>query len=258
MKAAEIAARRGHAVTLAEAGHRLGGRLGIIESASPAANLLASVAWIEQELSLLKVEVLTQTLVDEAFVRDFAPDAIILATGATTTNDLGVATDASVVVLSTDEAAAGFYEGVKFDMKDTRSLMIDLRANYETALVVDVLARRGSAVTVVTPHLHFGVNMGFTHLSDYLGLLPKWGVKVMAMSALDRVSQGRVHVRNVFSGEEHADFYDFIVAGVAPKPRNGLYEVLRKHAPVKMAGDAVAPRSALEAFREGDRAGRTI
>ena len=51
---------------------------------------------------------------------------------------------------------------------------------------------------------------------------------------------------------------DFIVAAAHPRPRNELYDTFRKYAPVKTAGDVIAPRSALEAFREGDRAGRTV
>ena len=45
-------------------------------------------------------------------------------------------------------------------------------------------ARGGSAVTVATPYLHFGANMGFTHLLDYLHLLPKWGIKVLPQTVL--------------------------------------------------------------------------
>ena len=39
---------------------------------------------------------------------------------------------------------------------------------------------------------------------------------------------------------------------------DALYAVLRRYAPTKIVGDAVAPRDAMMAFREGDRAGRTI
>lgn len=258
MKAAEIAARRGHDVTIVEAGQALGGRLSLVGQMGAASNLTSSIAWLEQELSLLKVKVMTGIMADEAFVADFAPDEIILATGATTNNELGVASDDSIPVLSTDDAALGLFEGEKFDMKGTRALMMDFRANYETSLVVDSMVQRGASVTVATPHLCFGYNMGFSHLNDYLELLPQWGVKVHATSVLDRISQGRAHLKHVYSGEEVADFYDFIVAGVHPRPNTALSTVLKNHGRLRLVGDVVAPRSALEAFREGDRAGRTV
>jgi hypothetical protein len=134
-----------------------------------------------------------------------------------------------------------------------------MRGNYETALVTEHLAKSGcAALMVATPYLHFGANMGFTHLLDYMGLLPKWGVDVKAQHVIASISEGRVNLRNVFSGAITPVESDFVVAGIHPKPNKELYDVLRAYAPVQMVGDVVAPRSALEAFREGDRAARTL
>ncbi|GAB4142299.1 MAG: FAD-dependent oxidoreductase [Sphingomonadales bacterium] len=259
MKASEVAARRGHDVTLAEAGPRLGGRLNLVAAFGDSSNLLSATAWVEQELALLKVKILTQTLVDDVFLAAFEPDAIIMATGAVSNNDLGVTSDESIPILSSDDAASGTFQGVKFDICGTRTLVVDIRANYETALVIESLAKRGSKVTVATPHLHFGANMGFTHLTDYLGLLPKWSVDVHATTLLDRVADGSAYLKQAFSGATVAESYDFIVAGTPPQPRKEFYEAFQRHArDIRLVGDVVAPRSALEAFREGDRAGRTI
>ena len=43
-----------------------------------------------------------------------------------------------------------------------------------------------------------------------------------------------------------------------PYTRDELYQVCSRHAPTTLVGDAVAPRDAMMAFREGDRAGRTV
>lgn len=257
MKAAEIAARRGHQVTLAEESGRLGGRLNLVQPFGEAASLLGSIAWIEQELSYLKVQPLMQ-MVDEAFVREMKPDMIILATGATASNDIGVPTDGSVPVLSVDEAAQSRFEGTRIDFKGARAVMLDMRGNYETALITEHLAKSGCALTVATPFLHFGANMGFTHLIDYMGLLPKWGVDVRAQHVIASIADGKVNLLNVFSGAITSVESDFVVAGIHPKPNKALYEVLRAYAQVQMVGDVLAPRSALEAFREGDRAARTL
>jgi NADPH-dependent 2,4-dienoyl-CoA reductase/sulfur reductase-like enzyme len=55
MKAAEIAARRGHEVTLVESGSKLGGRLNLIEAFGDATNLLSATTWVEEELASLDV-----------------------------------------------------------------------------------------------------------------------------------------------------------------------------------------------------------
>jgi len=259
MKAAEIAAKRGHSVTLVDAGDRLGGRLNLVESAGDATNLLSATSWVEQELADLDVEIRMQTTVDEAFARGLKPDAIILAAGAFTTNDLNIATDGSVQILSTDEAAAGEYAGTRFELEGTRCLMIDLRGNYETAVVLESLGRRGAKVTLATPAPVFGRNLGLSHSDDFSRtVIPQLGIRLLPNTALAQVSQGRGHLINRISGEEIEEFFDFIVAGTPPKPRDALFEVLNRVAPTTMVGDAVAPRDAMMAFREGDRAGRTV
>jgi len=259
MKAAEIAARRGHSVTLVEATGRLGGRLNLVESAGDATNLLSAVTWVEEELTGLNVDVRMQTTVDEQFVRQFDPDAIILATGAFATNALDVLSDGSVQIITTDDAAAGRFEGTSFEIKDTRSLMIDLRGNYETALVLESLGRRGSKVTYATPAPVFGRNLGISHADDFSRtVIRELEIRLLPSTRLTQVSQGRGHLMNQVSGEETEEFFDFIVAGVPPQPKDDLFSVLRKLAPTQIVGDAVAPRDAMMAFREGDRAGRTV
>jgi hypothetical protein len=113
-------------------------------------------------------------------------------------------------------------------------------------------------VTVVTPYLHFGVNMGWTHLNDYVRMLPQLGVEILPSTRLERIGGGDAHLRHLFSDAERLEPFDVVVAGVSPTPRDTLAAVAREIAPTTVVGDAVAPRSALEAFREGDRAGRTV
>ncbi|MBB3956074.1 FAD-dependent oxidoreductase [Novosphingobium sediminicola] len=258
IKAAEVAARRGHQVTLVEQGARLGGRFAAVEKLGDASNLLSAVAWVESELSLLKVDIRMQTVADTALVDALAPDAVILATGAAPSTTLKTISDGSIPVISSDEGAEGTFEGEKLDMRGLRVLFVDIRANYETALSIEAIARRGAKVTVVTPYMSYGVNVGFTHLIDYLKSFPTLGVELVAQSLLARVEDGEAVIRHAFSGAERREAFDLIVAGVAPSPRTGLIEALGGRYKVMSAGDMVAPRSALEAFREGDRCGRTI
>jgi 2,4-dienoyl-CoA reductase-like NADH-dependent reductase (Old Yellow Enzyme family)/thioredoxin reductase len=258
MKAAELAARRGHNVTLAEASDRLGGRLNYVASLGAAASLLSATAWIERELQSLDVTILTNTRVDEAFLRDFDPQSVVLATGATPTTELNVPSDGSIPVMSTDDAAAGTFNDVPFDMKGTRSLLVDQRGNYEVGLVAESLAQRGSEVTIVTPFQLFGANIGFTHLDDLMNVFREFACDIQASARLEKIEGKNASIRQSISGKVQTREFDFIVAGTHPRPQTGLFDATSKHCEVVMAGDVVAPRSALEAFREGDRAGRQI
>lgn len=259
MKAAEIAARRGHDVTLVEMGNLLGGRINLVKDLGAPSNLLATTSWIEQELSELGVKIQMQKRVDEPFIRDFAPESIVLATGGEPTRDLqGIPDDGSIIVLSSDEAALGEFEGNRFDLKGTRALMVDARGNYESGVVLESMVNRGCQVTYVTHLLNFGANLGWTHWNDLYGPVLKKGTKVCTTSRLVGIENGKATVRHLFSGEEQSHEFDFIVAGSTAAPRNELRAICEAIAPTSVVGDAVAPRSMLEAIREGDRAGRTI
>lgn len=259
MKAAEIAARRGHDVTLTEMRADLGGRINLVKDLGASNNLLSATSWIERELMELGVHIELNLRVDADHIRQFAPDAIVLAAGGEPTRNLqGIRNDGSIVVLSSDEAALGEFEGNKFDLENMRALMVDTRGNYESGIVLESLVNRGSRVTYVTHLLNFGANLGWTHWNDLYGPLLKAGVKVCATSGLAAIEGGKAIIRHLFSGEEQVHEIDFIVAGSTPAPRNELRSICESIAPTYVVGDAVAPRSMLEAIREGDRAGRTI
>ncbi len=258
MKAAEIAARRGHKVTLVEASHRLGGRFNLVEQLGKPSNLLAATDWVEQELAELDVDIRLQTTVDLAFAEALAPDEIILATGAVCSSEVGAVDDGSIPVLASDQAALGEYDGVKVDLEGLHVLVVDKRGNYETCLVIEALANRGAQLTIATPFASFGANTGFTHLNYYHGQIPKWRARVLTMTSLVAIGNGEVSLNSLLEPEPVVLSPDLVVAAVHPRPQDGLYEVLSKKLPTRMIGDVVAPRSALEAFREGDRAGRTV
>ena len=255
MKATELACRRGHDVTLADPGS-LGGRFNLVSHCGAASNLLASISWLEQELQILKPNIVN-AWVDEDFIRDLAPDEIILATGARPSAVLDFDFDESVPLLSTDDAAIGIADGTRIDMRGARGLFVDLRNNNETSLVLESLANRGSQITYSTP-ASFGANLGFTHVIDLMSRLPGQGVELLDGTTLQSVRDGIATIRTNLTGRTQDVECDYVIAGVHPTPMTDLYEVGRKYCNVTMVGDVVAPRTALEAFREGDRAGRTI
>jgi hypothetical protein len=113
-------------------------------------------------------------------------------------------------------------------------------------------------VTVVTPFLYFGANMGFTFLDDYLRLLPEWGVRVLPQSVCQEIRDGQMLVANGATGKIEELACDFAVAGIPPAPDDELAQTCKRHAETLLVGDVNAPRSALEAIRQGDRAARML
>jgi 2,4-dienoyl-CoA reductase (NADPH2) len=80
MEAARIAALRGHRVTLCERGPRLGGTLLFSSLVYEPNGRLA--AHLETQVRKAGVELLLDTVVTEALVRELAPDVVLVATGA--------------------------------------------------------------------------------------------------------------------------------------------------------------------------------
>lgn len=82
MKAAAIAAARGHRVTLFERTNRLGGQANLAQRLPGREEFGGIIGNLEREMSLAGVTVQVGETISAGSLRDFAPDAIILATGA--------------------------------------------------------------------------------------------------------------------------------------------------------------------------------
>ena len=83
MKAAAVAAARGHRVTLYERGAQLGGQVLLAQLLPGRAEFGGIITNFSGEMARAGVTVETGIEVDAAMIREAAPDAVVLATGAT-------------------------------------------------------------------------------------------------------------------------------------------------------------------------------
>jgi 2,4-dienoyl-CoA reductase-like NADH-dependent reductase (Old Yellow Enzyme family) len=248
LKAAEIAARRGHDVTLFEREHELGGRLRWVRGLGDAAELFRAVEWVELELGDLGVDVRTGVEAGEAELA--GADVVVLATGSRPAPDRLGDVDGSIPVLSIDEAVATpAFEG--------SALFVDLRGDLESALCAEHVASHGARVTIVTPYLGMGPYLGFTHVNDVLRRLYALGCGIETSTVFGGTSDGEAGTQHIHSREVRMRPFDVVVAGVPGRSETSLAAAAeRAGARLLLAGDAVAPRTAMHAFREGDDAGR--
>ena len=248
LKAAEIAARRGHEVTLLEREDELGGRLRLVRGLGDAAELFRAVEWIELELNELGVDV--RRGVDAAEDDLAGADVVVLATGSRAAPERLPELDGTIPVLSIDEAVTcPSFEGT--------ALFVDLRGDLESALCAEHVARSGAAVTVVTPFLTVGPYLGFTHVNDVLRRLYSLGCALEPSTVFGGTVAGEAGTTHIHSREVTMRPFDLVVAGVHGRADTSLAAAVgRTGARLIVAGDAVAPRTAMHAFREGDDAGR--
>ena len=253
LKAAEIAARRGHTVTLIDARSRLGGRLASITDVSEARELLESIDWIERELALLAVTVRSGVQVDAALLDSLRPDAIVIATGSRP-GKVPFPNDDSVEVLSTDEALERMPTG---DLAEV--LVYDVLGNEEASVTYEQLAAAGVNVSVVTPHAQLGIYLGHTHAVDQIDRVLDLGCSIEERTTIVEVVGGMVTTLNGLTRQRLDRRFDAIVLAGPRLPDVSLADHARQIcASVQIVGDAYSPRTAMQAFRDGDDAGRRI
>ena len=250
LKAAEIASKRGHKVTVFDRASEPGGRLRWVRKLGKPEKMLGAVDWLVSELEILGVEVQLGTEVDKSLISAIAPDTVVLATGASGSG-LDVNSDGSIPIYTEDQAMTEDVGG--------RVLFVDLLGYQQQSFVAEYLCSIGAILTMATPFPQVGPNIGFTHIRGHIERLYKFGAEFRTSTAVTRIANGEVELRHLFSKKTEALSYDAVVAGTMAQADTSLLDTSRLFTnSIILAGDAVAPRTALHAFREGDDAGRQI
>lgn len=249
LKAAEVAARRGHEVLLFDSARVAGGALRYAENTAAAA-LVAAVDHLVAELRYTDAQLNLGTTVDAAMIADLSPDEVILATGAAPKPMEQLFPDSPITarVLSSAEAmAAADVNG--------EVLVYDTVGTNEAALVGEALALRGAHVVFATR---------YETLAPYGGQMHRWVVPDVLRRRMDHIYlealvgyvDGEVAMLVRDDGSSIADVKAPTIVAVTPGvPRLELADALTAAGtPFRLIGDAVAPRNAWIAFTEGQTA----
>lgn len=252
LKAAEIAARRGHDVRVLEAATRTGGALRCVERTA-ASDLASALDHLTGELARLGVKPELGVTVDGDLLDELAPEHVVLATGAGPAPGEPFPGASTTRVLS---AAQALDPAASLD-RDV--LVLDAIGANEGALAAEALAVRGHRVTFVTPYetvLPYG---GISHRMETPDLLRRRMSRVIT-EGLVGFADGRAVTVVRADGETVAEVdAGVVVAVLPPRPRTSLVaELLARGLPHSLAGDVLAPRTATEAFREGEQVALAI
>jgi NADPH-dependent glutamate synthase beta subunit-like oxidoreductase len=82
LEAARVSAERGHNVTLAEAGDRLGGQFRLAGMQPRRGQIIDLLDWYARQLSQLGVEVRLNAFLDADEIKEFAAEKTVIATGS--------------------------------------------------------------------------------------------------------------------------------------------------------------------------------
>jgi 2,4-dienoyl-CoA reductase (NADPH2) len=250
LKAAEVAARRGHRVTLVERGDRLGGQVRLAASAPGHTEWGRIVEHLEGELVELGVDVRCGTDATDELVERLDPDAVVDATGAGPGPwPFAVTGDATVVdewSLFGGDSPSG-----------RRVVLFDLGVQFEGVAVAETLADRGKQVVWVAPTPMMGMGVEMATLAPARRRLAEHGVELRPEHVVAAVDGGTVTLVDVMTGDStRVDDVDAVVVAGNKVTRCGpeVGGSRERHA----GGDAVAPRSVEMAILDGERIGRAL
>lgn len=252
MKAAAVAAARGHQVTLYEASAQLGGQVLLAQLLPRRAEFGGASTNLQREMQLAGVEVVRNTRVDRALVEREQPDLVIVATGAEPYwpafergGDLQVV-DAWQVLR--DEVTLG------------RSvLVVDWRCDWIGPGIAERLVRAGHQVQLAVNGTHCGESLPLYVRDQMAGELHKLGIPITPYARLYGCDDNTVYLQHTASGEPMiVEGIDTLVLCQGHQPVDSLADELKDVVEVKRIGDCLAPRTAEEAIYEGLKVAWTL
>ena len=253
MKAAAMAAERGHHVALWEATSRLGGQVRTAEKLPGRAEFGGIVTNLASEIARAGVDVSLDTRASAKTIRGYGADVVIIATGATArAADIEPDNNARVVdawSVANGQANVG-----------QRVLVYDWLSDWTGLGIAEKLAMDGCTVTLAVNGCMAGEQLPVYTRDPWVGNLHRLGVEIVPYARLYGADSETVYLQHMASGEamimENVDTLVTSLGGVANDSFGD--ELADLEAKVHLIGDCLAPRSCQEAILDGFRLGAAI
>lgn len=253
MKAAAVAAERGHEVHLYEKDKRLGGQALLAQLLPDRAEFGGIVTNLAREMETHGVTVETGVAMDADAVAIGKPDAVILATGARSQLPAIEGIEDSHVVDS--------WSVVRGEANVGASVVIwDWRCDWVGLGLAQMLAQNGCHVRLAVNGMVAGERIP-SMVRDYaIGELHKLGVEIVPYMRLFGADADTVYFQHVTSNEPVVmEGVDTLVSNHAPRRCAELGgELAARGIETTLIGDCLSPRTAEEAVLEGLKAGMAV
>ena len=253
MKAATIAATRGHEVTMFEASSTLGGQANLAQLLPGRAEFGGIITNLEHEMKLAGVNIITKTKADRALVDTVNPDAVIIATGATPYRPEIEGEDEAHIVDAWQVLQGEANVGADVVIADWRGDWIGMG-------LAEKLAQDGCHVRLAVNAITAGQMIPQYVRDKWLGTLHRLGVEIIPYARLFGADSDTVYLQNTASGEPIiCEGVDSLVIALGHSAVTELESELADwHGEVHVIGDCLSPRTAEEAVLEGLRAGAAV
>jgi 2,4-dienoyl-CoA reductase-like NADH-dependent reductase (Old Yellow Enzyme family) len=253
LKAAAVAAERGHEVTLHDKDSRLGGQALIAQLLPGRAEFGGLATNLIREAERHGVKLVRNSHVTAEKVRAEKPDAVILATGSVPHKPLFEGSGSSNVVHAADVFTGRAKTG-------SNVVIYDWLADWVGSGVAEKLAGEGAYVRLAVNGLCPAANIQNYVRDVFIARLHKLGVTVLPMMRLYGVDDRTAFFLHTAAQEPVTlEDVDTIVLACPNAPLDALAHQLRGIVKeVHLAGDCLAPRTAEEAVFEGLKAGFAV
>ena len=249
LKAATVAAERGHRVTLYESARRVGGQVLLAERLPGRAEFGGVVTNLAGEAERAGVRMVTGTTVDLEVVRRERPEVVIVATGAGPRRPL-LELSGDAIVLDAWQVLRGA------EIPDGRLVVADWRCDWIGLGIAELLAGRGRKVTLGVDGYMPGQRIQQYVRDAMTGAVTKAGVQIVPLVRLFGYDSSAVFFQHVLTGEPVIiEDVAGLVLAQGHDPVDSLLVELETHGTfdgeVHGIGDCLAPRTVEEAVLEG-------
>jgi 2,4-dienoyl-CoA reductase-like NADH-dependent reductase (Old Yellow Enzyme family) len=246
LKAAAVAAERGHSVTLFEAACQLGGQVNLAQLLPGRAEFGGVTTNLSNEVARAGVDVRLKTVVTPELIARHAPDAIVLATGGTAHAPAIEGADEAHVVTAWQILEGRANVGA-------RAVIADWRCDWIGLGIAERLAREGCHVRLAVNGMIAGQTIPQYARDAWLGDLHKLGVEILPYLRLYGADAEDAYFQHTLSGEPVIlNGVDTLVTALGTQSVTVLEDALTEwEGDVHVIGDALCPRTVEEAVLEG-------
>jgi mycofactocin system FadH/OYE family oxidoreductase 2 len=265
LKAAEVAARRGHQVTLYEKEPELGGQVRLAARVSTRAEFEEVARYLIIQNRKLGVQMVTGTAATADMVLAENPDAVVTATGCRPTRTYFSTTQV------TELALPGFDGDNVFTVWDIlgdgdddrvgqKVVLVDEDGTWRSIGTAEYLADHGKQVTIVTSQPQPASGIEIIDLRPTIGRLARNGVRFLPATEVRGFENGSVITFSpLLQAESRIEDVDSVVVVTGRVANDELYFALKgKVKELYRVGDAVAPRNVEYAIWDGEMVGRRL
>lgn len=250
MKAATVAAQRGHETVLFEASTRLGGQVLLAQMLPTREEFGGIITNLETELKRSGADICLNTQANPNELIEQGFDHIIMATGSTPYRP-------KIEVMG-DMPLWHAHEVLKQDIKLKGHIVVyDMKGDWVGVGLAERFALEGAKVTLAVNGLHAGEALQSYVRDSTAARLYELGVQVVPYARLFGVDEGTVYCQHI-AGMGHIIFeeVDHVVLATGTEPAfTADDEQQYAHLSMSVIGDCLAPRTAEEAVYEGLKAG---